>query len=397
MKTLTILGSELPIRISPTFLQNAACPLCLKHTYVDKIQDRYIRVNTVRGSAAHEAIAALTHLCVDNKMWPKDLPDEEVYKAVAAHTPHEVYSELGNIYDWVMKWRDKFFLSKHMAGFEEKFALNEEFNETKWETATYRGIVDHIEIDGRHGTITDYKSSPHVQGQGELDRHEQLTYYAWITKKFYDHIEDFTCKIWFLQYGFAKETSRTDADLALYERKLMLQIEKIMGINCWDPAPGDHCDFCDYIHLCPIAKDMAELPQFVVTQEQAQNLAGFVRVEEVKLKKAKELLRKYVKGNEAIRLGDRFCYGYRLKESVKYDTDAIEEAMYKADRRLSEVARIDSRSFAKFMRGLEDEDPILFERLKEASSGCTHSTRFEGYKVGADDDEDQEDPSSSAE
>ena len=48
MKVIQIQGKELKLKLSPSFMQNAACPAYLKFHYVDKIDERWVRVEAER-------------------------------------------------------------------------------------------------------------------------------------------------------------------------------------------------------------------------------------------------------------------------------------------------------------------------------------------------------------
>ena len=264
MKKLKVLGCDLDVKISPTFLQSAACPFCLKCKYIDHIENVYIRVNTLRGQAAHEAIAELTQMALDEKMPVQELSDEQVFEAAVRHTPSEIVSEQNNILKWTLLWRDRFKLSKHHFGHEERMALDDAFQECPWDEASYRGIVDILEVAGPHAIVTDYKSQARPMSQHELDNHDQLTHYCWLVDKQYGGegrgIKRYSGRIWYLQYGFYHQTERTREDLALYEKRMHAQVQKIADISSWDPVPCDHCVVCDFVHICPIAENVSSPP-----------------------------------------------------------------------------------------------------------------------------------------
>jgi hypothetical protein len=383
VKKLMVLGQELSLKVSPSFLQKAACPFCLKCAYIDKVEDRYIRVNTLRGSASHEAIAELTRIAVEDEIPLRELTDDQVQACVHKHTPHEIIAEQASILKWVYLWRDRFVMTKSFVGHEEKMAIGEDYEECAWDEASYRGIVDYLEITATHADITDYKSSAHVLSQGELDTHEQLTFYAWLIHKFYPHVKTFSCRIWYLQYGFYGETRRTVDDINFYEQSMDLKIQKVMDIQDWSALPGEQCGVCDYVHLCPIAADVSGPPKYIVTQQQAELAAGRLRVFEALISGLRKNLAGYVKANDAVRLSGDFVYGFRASTVLQWDTVKLEELLRREGLSIAELVRVDAKTMKKFMKQLEHDNPEFAEQLQEEALTVSAKTQFKGHKVRA--------------
>jgi hypothetical protein len=306
----TICGVELPVQLSPTFLQHAACPQCLRWTYVDRLP-RYARTTSTRGRAVHEALARLTSLCRSKRILPRRLTDEDLQSAIAAATPHEIWGEIGLIFEWVALWRKRFDLApKELVGHEERMAIDDRFQDAAWSEASYRGVVDLLHVFGKKAVITDYKGQPNILPQAGLDRHEQGSFYCWLLSKYYPHLEEFYFRIWYLRYGFFAVTRRSRRQLAFFEESLLAKKQKVLEIESWDPIPGEHCGVCDFIHLCPIAADEAPLPTEIVTPEQATRVASALRVKEEWAKEARTKLKVYVEHNEAVQLPG-FIYDFR--------------------------------------------------------------------------------------
>lgn len=393
MKKLVVLGHELNVKVSPTFLQNAACPLCLKLQYIDRVEDRYIRVSALRGSAAHEAIADLTSIAITDKMPIQELSDDALLSAVSKYTPHEIFAEIGNVLRWVRLWRDRYKINlDHYVGHEEKMAIDDDGEECAWDTAAFRGIVDYIDIrPGGHCIITDYKSQAGVFSQARLDNHDQLTFYCWLASKFYGtRIKQFSARIWYLQYGFYGETTRTMQDINAFEQQLHVQVEKVMEIDNWNPIPGDHCGLCDFIHLCPVGQDNSEVPQQIVSQTQAVRSAQRLRVLESMTSQLKKGLRSYVEANDAIRLGGDFIYGFRSYDKKKWNPQLVEELLRSNGYSVVEIANLDARKLGKFITGLQKSDIALADELEAIVESETR-TVFSGYKLGVNDITQQDD------
>jgi len=389
MKKLKVLGQELSLKLSPSFLTNAACPRYLKLHYIDKVDDRYIRVAAERGSACHEAIAELISLCQEAQIQPSSLSLDQISDAVASHTPHTILAEIGEIMSWVRLWAERYQISKHIYGVEEKVALDEAFDDTEWDNASYRGILDVVDVNKKHCTVTDWKSQPHVMTQAELDAHEQLTMYCWLASKLYPHIEEYTARIWYLRYGFYAETKRTVKDLQLFEQTLMLKEQKILEISNWDPIPGKHCQYCDVIQHCPLSQDLSVTNTQVISQDQAIDAAQRITVMDALSKELKARLKAYVKENDSVVIGDKWCWGYRSKASAVWDMQELLDVLMEYGHEIQEVASIDSRKLKKFLKVATRANPGLESDIAQIQKTKV-KTEFRGYRLGdAEDDESE--------
>lgn len=380
MKILRVNGQELKLKISPSFLENAKCPLNLKLHYVDRVGEQFLRVPALRGSAAHDAIAHLIKVCTDRRCQPEHLGIDEIRSAVEYYTPHSIVSEISDIFSWVRLWANRYRISRHLYGWEERVALDEDFEEVEWNEASYRGILDVIDIINSSNTciVTDWKSQPHILSQTDLDAHEQMTHYCWLAWKLYPGIETFKARIWYLRYGFYAETTRTIEDLEAYDEYVAMRERKILEIEDWNPIPGKHCGYCDYIHMCPKGREDPLEGAEIITFEQALIAAQELTVAEPRLKNLKDRLREYVKNNDEVRLQNDWVYGYEHKVGKKYDPEKAEEVLGAYNRSLSEIANIDVRKADKLIKEAAREDPGLAMDLADVAEE-KHRTEFKGY------------------
>jgi hypothetical protein len=387
VKKLVVLGQELLLKLSPSFLTNAACPKYLKLHYVDRVDDKYIRIAAERGSAAHAALAELIGICQAGGIQPSSLSIDQIAEAVRKHTPHIIMSEIADILAWCRLWAERYQISKHIYGVEEKVALDEAFDDTEWDNASYRGILDIIDLNKNHLTITDWKSQPHILNQSELDAHEQGTMYCWLASKLYPHIETFTFRIWYLRYGFYAETTRTPADLEAFEQTLMIKEQKILEIDNWDPIPGKHCQYCDVIQHCPLANDLSASNLQVISQPQAIEAAKRITVMDALSKELKGKLKDYVKSNDAVRLPGNWVWGFRSKESATWDVRDLAEILLEHGHEIAEVSNVDGRKIKKLLKIAGKEDPTLEADLLKAQK-IKVKAEFRGYKQGDTEDEE---------
>jgi hypothetical protein len=390
MKLLKVLGSELKIRLSPSFIQNAACPAYLKFRYVDKVNEKYVRVEAERGKAVHGAIAELLEFCRTQSCEVSDLEPQTLAEAVQRNISPRILGETGLVLEWVKLWQTRFEMPANIHGIEEKISIDDEYDECAWEDASYRGIIDLTEVRGSHCIVWDWKSQPHIVSQSEIDlplgndMAEQMTHYCWMLWKLYPHLRTWTVRVWYLRYGFYMETSRTVDDLIAFENALMIKEKKISEIENWDPQPGRHCQYCDYIQLCPIAQDLSPGNSEVITQEQAVLAAQRATVYEALTKQLKAKLKIYVNHNDDVRIGDNWTYGYKHKESVEWDPKAAEETLRGHNRELSEVANVNVKKMKKALKKFEHEEPMLAAELVDLCK-TKHKTEFKGFQQGEED------------
>jgi len=385
VKLLKVLGSELKVKVSPSWLDKAGCPAALKYEYIDGKKDRF-DVAAERGSAAHEAIADLTKLCLSRKCQPKDLSDEEVREAVNTHTVHRLLEEIPNILHWVEKWRDRYQLSNSMVGFEERMAINSDFEECSWDEADFRGIIDQIDINGSHCRVTDYKSQPNVLNRDDLDHHFQLTFYTWLVSKFYPFVNTFEVRIWYLRYGFWAGTPRTREQLEIFEKGLMLQVDKVMAIENWEPVPGSYCKWCRHTDVCPVGQPDDEgnfplIPEAIITEEQARHYGSELRVVEQRREKLSALIRSYVKGREdPLKVSDNFAFGYKRSTSDFYPPDKVLEVLKEHGYSPGEYANFSAKTMKKLLKNAEKDHPALHRDLMEVAVQQSR-TQFSGFDV----------------
>lgn len=379
MKVIKVDGKDLKLRLSPSFIERANCPLALRMHYVDKVGEKYVRIAAERGKAVHAAIADLIKLCRDGDIQPKQLGLTDLQDALQKHTPPEIMSEVSLMLSWLKLWAERYKISPNIHGYEEALALDEDFDECEWDKASYRGILDVIETKGNYCVIEDWKSQPHIMSQTELDEHEQLTMYCWLVWKLYPHLTRFRARIWYLRYGFYDETERTEADLVEFEHALMIKERKISEINNWEPRPGKHCQYCDYIHMCPLANDLSIENTEVISQEQAVQAAKRVTVMEQLTKELKGKLKEYVKAHDDVRTGDGWVYGFNHRKSVKYDPKEVAEVLEEYGFEFPSVVNVDARAMKKLLKEASKEMPDLEMAIEEIQKE-KHTTTFEGFK-----------------
>jgi hypothetical protein len=384
MKLIEILGQVLKVKMSPSFIKNAGCPLYLKLNYIDHAEDRP-SMPAQRGRSVHAAIADLLKLCTAEEVQPEELGLETMKEALEKHLPHSIMSQADLILEWLMLWGSRYKISEHLYSYEEKIGLDDEYEDTEWDDASYRGILDVLDVIDEICIVTDWKSQPNILAQTDLDnptgsdQSEQITHYCWLASKRHRDLEVFKGRIWYLRYGFYQETTRTLDQLDIYETALIIKERKISEISDWEPRAGKQCDYCEFHHLCPLATDTGSADGEVITQEQAVQCAENVTAMEAYLKARKGALKDYIKANDSIRTGAGIVWGYNKKLSDFWPAKAVEEVLEDYEMPLSDVANVDARKMKKLLKTAAREHPGLEQDLQDVRED-KHSTRFEGYK-----------------
>lgn len=387
MKVLSVLGQDVNLKLSPSFMEKANCPLYLKKNYADRIGDKYIRIPAMRGQALHAAIEALVRFTEEEECAVIDITDEQLMDALVENSAREVMEEAPMMIECLTLWRDKWRKSEHIYGYEEKLALDENFEETAWDNGSYRGILDIVDIIDTHCRTTDWKSQPNILSKTDLAAHEQLTHYCWLAWKTYPHLETFSARIWYLRYGFYHETERTIDELKEYEKALLFRERKILEISDWEPVPGKHCVYCDYIHTCPLSstENLVPLdPMVTLNQEHAIAIAEKLTVMEHWSKAAKERLKDYVKKSGAVKTSDNWIYGLEKSTGEDWDSEKVFEVLEKHGFEPASIANVDKKKLKKLMKEAtyENDNPEVEADLN-AIVGEKHSTRFKGWKPEA--------------
>lgn len=379
MKKLTILGESLNIKISPSFLVKAACPFYLKCQYVDKLDDKYIRIPAERGKAAHLVVDELLNYCLENDMAPNKIEDGMIRQSLERHANHGILGEIADIFSWVRKWTERFKLPAHVEGVELKLGIDEDYEEADFTDSSYRGIIDLLQIKDNHAVITDWKSQPNILSQTDMDAHEQGTFYCWLVQKLYPDVEKFTFRIWYFRWGMYRETFRTEEDLELFEQALIIKERKISEIKNWDPIPGPQCQYCDFIHRCPIALNLDPTQSEVISQPQAVIAAQKITVMEALVKELKGKLKDYVKKNDDILIGDNWVYGFLAKDHTEWDPEAVARVLEDFGHELADYVNINGVKMNKLLKLAAREDVPLRMALDAIVKTKTKTT-FKGYK-----------------
>jgi tellurite resistance-related uncharacterized protein len=132
-------------------IQTGYCPLAFKKRYID--QDQGVqRGNAGFGKVVHLIIADIIKAQVDNVAY-------DVTELIKFHMPHDLLPRLGEMQDIFETFTKRFHFNKsNVVGVEEAVAVDFDGREAPWAQSYLRGVLDVIEIDGEHATVTDHKT-----------------------------------------------------------------------------------------------------------------------------------------------------------------------------------------------------------------------------------------------
>ena len=283
------------------------------------------------GAVVHKAISQ----AIKGEDWESvlvDLPMEEIEEAkIKVRTALNWLPMLGTV-----------------RGTEVKFALTEENQLTDFEAdnAFVRGIIDLI-TETPHGlAIWDWKTGHSKPTKFQIffyARAVELALRRPVVKAGYI----------LLTSGELLEYDVDEEELEITSKKMWKLIRRLEKDKDFEPIPGQHCAFCSYVSLCPLAKNIQarDIPA-IRTKEEAVQVAREIIVLQDKLKRYKALLKEFVK-----------IYGKPIE---------IENGLWK----LEEI------EYATLKRGM-DKRALIMEIVKLCNEKGLDPSRFFDLKVSA--------------
>lgn len=352
------------------------CPFAFKKTYIERATKRRLE-NLEFGAAVHDIIRDILECRL------KGEPIDDVMGIISQNTPHSVSHRLEEIVGIIKTFQERFRMNmQYVVGVEEKVSIDRDGNECPWDIGYLRGIVDILEINGDHATITDHKTQFNILSDGDMDNHEQLSFYCLLIKSFYPQVEKFTVRIYFARYGVTKQSTRTMEDVVRYADVVESRIQSIERIEEWVPIPGPTCTICEHIHLCPLAQydkeDRDDL--LIVDSASASRAAKLLRVREVQVQRIKEALRSYSAKHGAIKVSDGWSYGYVPRQSVQWPVAQTAEVFKRHGYEMLDHVGFSATSMRKLLGRARRLDADFCEDLEGVSREKT-DTSFKGFKT----------------
>ena len=354
------------------------CPFAFKKTYIEKAPKKRLE-NLEFGAAVHDIIKDVLEV----RLGGGTVSHDEIMGIINHNTPHSISHRVEEIIGIIRTFQGKFRMNmQNVVGVEEKISIDRDGKESPWESGYLRGIVDILEIDGDHATITDHKTQYNILSDADMASHEQLSFYCLLTKSFYPQVEKFTVRIYFARYGITKKSTRTMEDVVRYADVVESRIQSIEGIEEWVPIPGPTCTICEHIHLCPLAQyDQEDKDDLLVVDDaSAARTAKLLRVREVQVSRMKEALRSYSAKHGPIKVSDEWSYGYVPRQGTQWPVQQTADVFKRHGYEMLEHVGFSATSMRRLIgraRRLDSE----FCRDLEAVAKEKTDTSFKGYKT----------------
>lgn len=354
------------------------CPFAFKKTYIEKAPRKRLE-NLEFGAAVHDIIKDILEI----RLKGGSVSKSDVMDIIGHNTPHSVSYRLEEIIGIIETFQKKFRMNmQHVVGVEEKISIDRNGNETPWDIGYLRGIVDIIEINGNHATITDHKTQFNILSDRDMDSHGQLSFYSLLTKSFYPQVEKFTVRIYFARYGITKQSTRTMEDIVRYADVVESQIKSIEEIEEWVPIPGSTCSICEHIHLCPLAQyDQSDKDDLLIVDDaSAARAAKLLRVREVQVSRIKSALNAYSAKHGPIKVSDEWSYGHVPRSTMEWPVNQTLDVFRRHGYDFMEHVGVSSRSIKKIVERAKRLDAEFAEEVEKIGTEKT-VTSFKGYKT----------------
>jgi hypothetical protein len=356
-------------------IQTGHCPFAFDKRY-RKHERGVSRGNAGFGKVIHLIVADVIKAQVRQDAY-------DVSELMNKHITHDLLPRIREMQDILHIFSHRFEFNRHrVVGVEENIAIDFEGNEAKWEDSYLRGVLDIIEIEGNHVTITDHKTQYNILSKEQMDTNSQLTMYCYLAKCLYPQLEKFTVKIYFARYGAYRTSQRTLEDLDKFRQEVDITINQIEAIEEWVPIAGANCAFCEFIHSCPLAQyDPKGMdPPEVLTDEQAVKEARLIRVREEQVKRAKERLKAYCSANGDVQVSGDYAFGFVANSTVNWSPKTVKEVFERHGHEIDGHISFSKTSLRRLISQAKRLDPEFADDLERAGSE-TQETRFKGFKL----------------
>jgi hypothetical protein len=384
---LQVLDEAFDITVSPSFLSEAECPAAVRYSRIDK-KPRRSDLPLEVGRSTHGIFERVVKL----RLAGKPVDDDALAQIFKEAVTVGAVSELGEIRRMTNLFLQNFYPPlDSIVGVEEELTLDAGGNLVhSWDEAAYGGYLDLVQIRGRTLRVTDYKNQHNILSKDELDAHRQGTFYLMLARKIYPQIETFEFAIYYARHGFMHVTERSHEQLDAMEQEVSIRLHAISKWEDWLPIPGEHCTICDARFECPKGQDMSPVPDTIITEDQARQAAGRLRVTEIMVKELKKRLRAYSGENGEVAAGPTFRYGFVPGIKTSYPTGPVTDKLKEHKIDPDPFLRIDSTAFKKAMKGVQRNAPDVYSDISSAFV-TEGKTTFKGFRPGSGGDEDDED------
>lgn len=125
------------------------------------------------------------------------------------------------------------------------------------DTGRYRfqGLIDRLAMtpDGVY-YINEYKTSPFLPSQEDIDNDRQLALYQVGVQKMWSDVKEVRLVWHYLSFGRVLISQRSSKQLEELVRETMRLIDEVESAEGFPPREADHCQWCEYPDLCPVRR-----------------------------------------------------------------------------------------------------------------------------------------------
>lgn len=231
-------------------------------------------------------------------------------------------------YDMTQAERDA-RVRNNMLGCEMKLAFDADGNKAPFAKCPpdgWRGVVDYAEdVGDRTLLIIDGKNRPAMFTRSELLADEQLSSYAWLgDSEWPGQFDTFIVGIYYFQFGVTQLVTLSREQMEANVRRLRArgELKAAMPRSSIVPEPGfGKCQYCDYLTSCDAGQELMAGGKFAPTDaDGARQLAGWLMVNEERVKAARKALQTFTAEFGPLELDDATRIGYAVsRDGVSYD------------------------------------------------------------------------------
>lgn len=307
------------ISISPSTLKVADCPFALYCKVAGVPPDGRNPELSQYGKAQHSIFDQINR-------WHGVIDDLVIDKIVASSGAQDIRWMRQSALDYV-----KYFPLDRVLASEQKLGLDINLRPCPFEDAVWRGIVDAVLYDDyenwmgsvmRTIDVTDHKAGWKLQNPECM----QTEFYLWVLARTYPMAFDAArLSMHFPRYKIFRHGKYLykQHDIDRIERAMITATRKVWETPLNGPAiPGAQCANCNWISRCPVPDvEMTEIH----SELQAQELAGQIRVLDIRMREMKRKLRNFISrnNNEPVILKDH-RYQFGPMDQATYEADPME-------------------------------------------------------------------------
>lgn len=296
-------------RVSPSTLNLASCGRALQNKLNKVPADSPPYENQQIGKDTHGIFHAINN-------YPDKIDDDILDKLVAENVQEHFIEARNYGLMYMRNYPDKPTVSE----FKMALTLDLEVCDYDAPEAAYVSVIDRAEIEAPWARILDHKLTWQMGDPLTF----QTSYYAWMLWKTFPEIQDIETGIHYVRYGIHQVEELYHEDLIKIERGILARAQRAWANTSKDAKPGRHCQYCSWALSCPAAKSNLHV---IKTREDAERMAGALRVGQRQVLEYQNLLKKWVDKHGPVNIDEEICYGYAISKSVKPVPDSLGEAI----------------------------------------------------------------------